>query len=193
MDVSRVPGAAQAAPQAAPVARSSEPISATGDQSWKEMTEQANRAYARDDFPRARTLYLEALSEAQALFDAALVGRSTLPVPVILNISCHNLAELEEKQGNRETSESYFRLAFDRLIETARSPASPLPLRLASAQHLKHALAVLVQHYRKVGKPDHEVSADISRAKETAFSVLHVARHAEIADASCAHCKIASS
>ena len=164
-------------------------ITNRSDRLWKHLTEQANLAFSQGHDVGARTIYLEALAEAETLFDAALQGRCSLPVPVILNISCHNLAEFECRHGNHRTAEAYVRRAYDRLVDASRSPTSPLPLRIASVQHLKHALAMLVRHYRSNGKPKEDVKAAISLAHDTAFSVLHAARHAEMVDASCARCR----
>lgn len=168
-------------------------VAAEGDQAWKGLTEKANRAFSQNDAATARTLYLEALSEAETLFDAAVHGQCSLPVAVIFNISCHNIAELEERQENQTTAATFFKKAYARLSEAAGSPETPLPLRLDCAQHLKHALGVLIQHHRKVGTAAHDIDAVISEARGIALRVFHVARHAKIADASCTHCKIRTS
>lgn len=164
-----------------------------GDTKWKRLTEKANQAYTQGDIPLARAAYEDALTEAEQLFDAALLDGGSLPVPVIYNVSCHNLAELEARQGNPEAAEVYFRKAYDRLLATARSPASPLPLRMACVQHLKHALVLLAQHLQARQAPDEVMAEIVSKAHETAFSVFRIAKHAELADAQCPHCPITPS
>ncbi|WP_266065046.1 hypothetical protein [Brucella intermedia] len=161
-----------------------------GDRKWKRLTEQANQAYAQGDIGLARATYEDALTEAERLFDAAQLTSHALPVPVIFNISCHNLAELENRNGKADAAESYFRKAFDHLLIAARSPSSPLSLRLACMQHLKHALAMLVQHLQATNAPNEAVDEIISLVRETAFAVFRVAQHAALADAECPHCPI---
>ncbi|MGI6247635.1 MAG: hypothetical protein ACOYJQ_18000 [Pseudochelatococcus sp.] len=162
---------------------------------WKKLTAEANRAYVRNDIASARKVYGQALSEAEKLFDAAMTGRGLPPGPVIYNVSCHNLAELEERQGSQDAAGIYFRRAYDRLMEAAGSPAVPLAQRVSCVQHLKQALAALVRHLHENGGSETGETADlvndlVSRAHRTAFNVYHVARHAEIADAGCSHCAI---
>lgn len=169
---------------AVPPIRMPGPLAVPGDdRRWRHLTEKANRAYSRGDAAEARAIYLRALEEADRLFEAALDRSGALPAPVIYNISCHNLAELEERAGDAEAAEHHLRRAYERLVEAARSTACPLDLRVSCVQHLRHALAVLVRHLRRTGAPDQAVDALVSRAHATAFGVLRIAQHARIADA----------
>lgn len=166
-----------------------------GDELWKKLIAEANRAYERNDIDVARTIYGQALSKAEKLFDTAMTGPGFLPVPVIYNITCHNIATLEEGQGNHAAARAYYRRAYDKLMEGAASPTVLLAQRVACVQHLKHALAALVQHLQTTGEFANGGSTDVindlvSRAHQMAFNVYHVVRHAEIATANCSHCTI---
>ncbi len=178
-------------------AKSSQPLPLASreddDRRWKRLTEQANAAYAQGDIPLARAAYDDALTEAERLFEAAIGRTSSLPVPVIYNISCHNLAELAERLGSAHEAEDYYRKAYDRLLEAALSPVVPLEMRMACVQHLKHALAVLVQHIKSGQETEARIGDIIRRAHDAAYTVHRVARHAAQADADCPHCPIFAS
>ncbi|WP_315838223.1 hypothetical protein [Bradyrhizobium prioriisuperbiae] len=161
----------------------------TGDDTtWRRTTEAANAAYATGDLRHAIDLYREALDEAERLFAAA--SFSSVPVPVIYNISCHNLAEIVERSGDEGAAEDFLVRAYDKLLASAASPETPLPLRLDCVRHLKHALAQLVQHLRRRAAPDARIARYVDTAKTTAFAVFHAAKHAEIADLNCDHCAV---
>lgn len=164
-----------------------------GDRRWKRLTEQGNEAYAQGDVPLAQAFYEDALTEAERLFEAAIGGEGSLPVPVIYNIACHNLAELFERSGDRNRAQACFMKAYERLLHAAQSPAAPIGLRVSCVQHLKHALAVLVQHLRSNGGPEDLIGDVINRAHNTAYSIYRIAQHEMQADAECPHCPIALS
>lgn len=164
-----------------------------GDRRWKTLTETANHIYAQGEIPLARTAYLDALEEAEQLFAAALVQSCRFPAPVIYNVSCHNLAELAERAGNSREAEDFYRKAYERLFAAARSPSTPLQMRIACVQHLKQALAVLVQHLQIHGDDQDQIDATVRGAFHLACDVFRIARHAEQADNNCPHCPIVSS
>lgn len=160
------------------------------DANWRRITEAANATYATSDLGRARDLYRDALDEAERLFARAWVGGTSVPVPVIYNISCHNLAEIAERCGDKAAAEGFLVRAYDKLLASAASPETPLALRLDCTRHLKHALTLIVQHLQRRGAPDAEVANYVDRAKTTAFAVFHAAKHAEVADLNCGHCAV---
>ncbi|MDX3928948.1 MAG: hypothetical protein QHC90_24490 [Shinella sp.] len=184
------PGAAQPAPSSRPhglVAIDG------GDQRWKKLTEQANMAYARGDISLARSGYEAALAEAERLFEAAMERPGRFPAPVIYNVSCQNLAELENRHGDRSKAEAFYRKACDQLHDAARSPATSLAMRVACVQHLKPALAALAQHLQVHGAGEDALEEVIHRTYETALAVFRVARHAEHAGDDCPYCPIVPS
>lgn len=165
----------------------------TSDRRWKKLTAQANAAYAQGDIPLALATYTDALTEANHLFDTAIADNDAIPVPVIFNISCHNLAELFEKSEEMAKAESYYQMAYDRLLTAARCPSGMLEGRISCTQHLKHALAMFVQHLHRQGGCDERIGDIISRAHHVAYSVYQVAQHATQANDYCSHCSIALS
>ncbi|MCK9550335.1 hypothetical protein [Aquamicrobium sp.] len=169
------------------------PALSGSDRRGKRLTDQGNEAYAQGDISLALAAYTDALTEAERLFDAVAGDRGSVPVPVIFNISCHNLAELFERSGETAKAEACYQMAYDRLLETARCPSGPLELRIVCAQHLKHALAMLVQHLHRHGAADDRIGAIISKAHHAVYAVYQVAEHAAQADDSCAHCNVTRS
>ncbi|MGV2066850.1 hypothetical protein [Agrobacterium sp. 22-226-1] len=161
-----------------------------GDRYWKRLTERANMAYSQGEISLARGIYGDALAEGERLFTAALEKPCHYPAPVIYNVSCHNLAELENGEGNQQEAEGLYRRAYERLLEAARSSSSPMAMRVACVQHLKQALAALAHHLRSRGRDDGVIDRAVQEAYGTAFAVFRAARHAEQAGDDCPHCPI---
>lgn len=157
------------------------------DAVWREATEAANAAYAAGDVPRALALYHQGIDEAERLFALASNNGTSVPIAVIYNISCHNLAEIAERSGDEAAAEGFLVRAYDKLLASAASPETALPLRLDCTRHLKHALALLVRHLHRRAAPDAEIASYVDQAKATAFAVFHAAKHAEIAHLNCDH------
>lgn len=168
----------------------SPPHPAAADQNWRTLTEAANQAYAADDLQSALELYHRALVEAERLFTQALRTAMSIPVPVIYNVSCHNLAEIARRAGHDDCAEALLMRAYDKLVTAAESPLTPLRLRLDCARHLKQALAILVQHLHRRNIPDERIAACVDRAKHAALTVFRTARHAELAKLDCEHCPL---
>lgn len=178
-----IPRLSEATRQCAPV----------DDVNWRRITEAANAAYATSDLGRAFDLYRDALDEAERLFARASATGTSVPVPVIYNISCHNLAEIAERSGDGAAAEGFLVRAYDKLLSSAASPNTPLPLRLDCTRHLKQALALLIQHLHRRGVPDATIVNYVERAKSTAFAVFYAAKHADLARSNCDHCGVLSS
>ncbi|MGO3934281.1 hypothetical protein [Rhodopseudomonas pseudopalustris] len=158
------------------------------DDNWQRITEAANAAYVRNDLHRAHELYREALDEAEWLFARAWASGTSgmsVPVPVIYNISCHNLAEIAERSDSLADAECFLVRAYDKLLASAASAETPLALRLDCTRHLKHALAMLVQHLKRRRVSNAQIESYVDRAKTTALTVFHVAKKAQIADHYC--------
>ena len=161
-----------------------------GDRYWKRLTERANTAYSQGEISLARGIYGDALAEGERLFNAVLEKPCHYSAPVIYNVSCHNLAELENGEGNHLEAEGLYRRAYERLLEAARSSSSPMAMRVACVQHLKQALAALAHHLRSRGRDDGVIDRAVQEAYGTAFAVFRAARHAEQAGGDCPHCPI---
>lgn len=187
-------------------------VKVADDAIWRRITEAANATYRSGNFRHAMSLYHDALDEAERLFVKASSSIAFLnevefgsheenvskhndsgvsvPVPVIYNISCHNLAEIVERSGDAEATENFLVRAYDKLLTSAGSPETPLPLRIDCVRHLEHALALLVQHLQRRAAPDARIASYVDGAKTTAFAVFHAAKHAEIAGLTCNHCAV---
>lgn len=164
-----------------------------GDDNWRRLSEAANHAYAANNLPLAFDLYRGAMEEAERLFALASQNDLSVPVPVIYNISCHNLAEIAQRSGDENATEDFLIRAYDKLLATAASPGTPLELRLDCIQHLKHALTHLVRGLRQRGASDERVAEYVQRAKTAAFAVFHAARHVELSRTDCEYCSVISS
>jgi hypothetical protein len=161
-----------------------------GDDNWRRLTEAANQAYAANNLQRAFGLYCDAMEEAERLFALASQDDLSVPVPVIYNISCHNLAEIAHRSGDESAAEGFLVRAYDKLLTAAASPGTPLQLRLGCIQHLKHALTLLVRNLKHRGASDESIAEYVERAKTVAVAVFHASKHAELSRADCEHCSV---
>lgn len=163
------------------------------DHLWLELTGIANKVFAAGEHDPARTLYLRALEEAERLFARQKPDNLAVPLPVIVNISCHNLAALLVSLGRQAEATQHLVRAFDLLVGTASQRSAPLPLRIGCAQHLKYALAELVPHLERTGAARAETDGYVARAKAVALSVHHAAEHQRRMDGpACGHCDLAN-
>ncbi|MFT3689649.1 hypothetical protein [Paenirhodobacter sp.] len=161
------------------------------DRLWRDLTETANRLFAAGERAPARKLYHWALNEAERLFTAQRPGDLSLPLPVIVNISCHNLAALLDDDGNHAEATRHLQRAFDLLAGTAGRPSAPTALRIDCARHLKYALAELVAHMAKHGAAQAEMDACIARATAVTLATRHAAEHQRrITASACGHCDL---
>ena len=161
------------------------------DYLWLELTSAGNRAFGEGASDAARRLYTRALQEADRLFDTGNADNISVPLPAILNISCHNLAELAARNGEQAECTRLLVHAFDRLAATARRPTAGLELRTACVQHLKYALLELAAHLTRLGDPALPPQHFIDRARKAASAVRHASEHARRADGdACGHCRL---
>lgn len=164
--------------------------SITRDYRWLELTSAANQAFKDGAVDSAEALYRRGLAEAERLFATSEQIETSVPLPAIMNIACHNLAQLAARQGDEVECRRLLVLAFDRLLGAARIPTTPLALRIACIQHLKYTLAELAGHLAQQVTPEPPISHYIGQLREVAAAVRHAAAHMERAgDGSCCgHC-----
>lgn len=162
----------------------------TRDHRWLELTSAANQAFKDGAVDRAEEIYRSGLAEAERLFATSEQIGTTVPLPAIMNITCHNLAQLAALRGDEVECRRLLVLAFDRLLGAARRPTRQLALRIACIQHLKYTLAELAEHLAQQGAPEPPISHYIGQLREVAATVRHTAAHMERAGngASCGHC-----
>lgn len=147
------------------------------DRTWKQLTDKANKAYSASQIPLAEALYRDALEKAEMLFEDESNNDNSIPLPVIYNISCHNLAELCEHQGMTEEAARFYKQAYDRLLSTANEPCAALQLRLSCMQHLKHTLSVLIHFLQRNGASNEHMGKLIQQAHHTAYRVYQIVQH----------------
>ncbi|MFT3688949.1 hypothetical protein [Paenirhodobacter sp.] len=160
------------------------------DHRWLELTSAANQAFRDGAVEPARKLYTRGLEEAERLFATMNPDNTAVPLPAIMNIACHNLAQLSAQDGNEAECRRLLILAFDRLIGAARQPATPLDLRIACIQHLKYTLSELAEHLAGQDAPDPPIGHYVVCLREAAAAVSHAVAHMERAGdlRSCGHC-----
>lgn len=164
------------------------------DHRWLELTSAANAAFKDGAMQPARKLYTRGLDEAERLFATLNPADTAVPLPAIMNIACHNLAQLAAQDGDEPECRRLMILAFDRLIGAARQPATPLELRIACIQHLKYTLAELAEHLARETAPEPPIAHYLGRMREAVATVSHAAAHMERAkDAQCCgHCSLSN-
>jgi hypothetical protein len=117
------------------------------DGRWRALTAAGNLAYANGHDADAMRLYEDALAEAERMFDAAREGGSPLLAPMLYNISCANAAETKMRGKDATAALSFLLRAFDKLVMTAASVTSPMPLRANCVRHLRYTFEVLVRDF----------------------------------------------
>lgn len=173
------------------------PINATPilrDHRWLELTSAANQAFKEGAIGPSRKLYTRGLEEAERLFDTLNSEALAVPLPAIMNIACHNLAQLWAQDGNEPECRRLLIHAFDRLIGAARQPATPLELRIACIQHLKYTLSELAEHLARQAEPQPAIGHYALALRGAAAAVSHAAAHTRRAEdpQACGHCGLAN-
>lgn len=155
------------------------------DQEWKQLTDKANKAYSARQTSLAEALYRDALAKAEMLFNEKAQVESKEILPVIYNISCHNLAELFENKGMNLDAEHFYTKAYDRLLKTANEHSAALPLRISCMQHLKHSLSVLIHFLQSNGSDTEQMTRLVQQANHTAYRIYQIVQHS----ANCEQCQ----
>jgi hypothetical protein len=132
---------------------------------WRGLTQQGEVAFERGQDVQARQRYGEALSQAEAVFDAAWQGEEEAirRAPPLYCISCNNIVTLARRQGDLETVGIFLYEAFARLLAVTESRAL-LAFRARCALFLDSATTALASHLEQIGDValarDHRTRAD---------------------------------
>ncbi|MEO0421993.1 MAG: hypothetical protein AAF184_06640 [Pseudomonadota bacterium] len=86
------------------------------DAHWKQLTRIANSAFADGDYGAARAHYLEAIHEAESLFEAAANGSGWTDAAALLMVAHANLAELLIQTGERVAGRNCCQSGLERLL-----------------------------------------------------------------------------
>ena len=118
---------------------------AAWDRAWKGYTGFANQAFESGDFRGAGRLYLCALQEAEAHFDAARAGgaQPAADVAPMLVVSAANAAENYRRQDRPQDSFAVLCRLVLRLTDAMNDAAAPEALRQAGLLHMERALGEL--------------------------------------------------
>lgn len=164
------------------------------DHRWQELTAAANQTFRDGAVAAAGKLYSRAFEEAERLFAMRIPEDTAVPLPVILNIACHNLAQFAAQAGDEAECRRLLIHTFERLIDAAQCPATPIRLRIGCMQSLKHTLAELAEHLDCHAASEAPIEMYIARLRETAAIVRHAAAHVERArnPRCCGHCGLAN-
>ncbi|MBK0329516.1 hypothetical protein I5535_19785 [Rhodobacteraceae bacterium F11138] len=145
------------------------------DAHWLELTAGANEAIkaGRDDL--AATGYLRALNAAEDLFRTGDMRGTTVPLPAIMNIACHNLAEMAHQHGDIRWCRRFLDRAFDRLLATAAQRDADILFRIACIQHLKYTVAELSDHLSQHPDTTRPLGTYVTQVRRTAAEVVQSA------------------
>lgn len=146
------------------------------DDAWKDLTRRANIAFQASDDVLARALYEAALREAERVLELACVDGPADAValgPMLLTISCQNLAQLTVRAGASAATQHLLVHAFECLFAIASASQARLDLRASAARHLGIASTALVQHLCEHGSPElADAHAERAKAVIQAVSLL---------------------
>jgi hypothetical protein len=144
---------------------------------WRAFTLSGNLAFEGGHDVRARESYEAALSEAEEMFEAAVLTNDSdaaCIAPVLHGISCNNVIELARRQDDELTVGIYLYRIAARLIGIAEAVEAALDLRLRCLLHLEVASHALYRHFEKHGMWQAAQSYE-GRANAATFSVRELA------------------
>lgn len=145
---------------------------------WQSLTREGNRDYARKKLRKAQAHYEEAMEEARSLLCQFQETGLPLSTPVMLVVSCHNLADLFFGQKEPEQAVLFLRHACVELTRLAGLPALPLQARLACVEQLRPAVVSLMEHGDRTVSEQQETQNLVLRARSAALSVYQIAGYA---------------
>ena len=151
-----------------------------GESAWRSLTLQARQAIDQGDFGRARRLYEEALSEADAALVAAQLPANDQTIylaPAQYHLACRNIAELARRQGDTGTEGIFIYRAYSRLVALAESARAPLALRSSAVSQLDGALRALARYIAAHGSGE-TLKAQAERVRAVSAVVHNLAEAA---------------
>ncbi|WP_437881777.1 hypothetical protein [Pseudomonas sp. LRF_L74] len=109
---------------------------------WKLTIEAGNRCFHEGDWVAAREYYLQALAEAQLLFER---WRDPDAIVAAFVISHHNLADLHLALGHPEEAAENLCTSHERLLQAVADARLSSALRDAALQHSRHTYTELLR------------------------------------------------
>jgi hypothetical protein len=121
---------------------------------WRRLTLKGNLAIEEGHDIRARPYFEEALSEAEQMFEAAVLADDADAArfaPALYGMSCNVIVELARRQGDEVTVGIYLYRVTARLISVAESAQASFELRSRCLLHLAVASRALYRYFEQHG------------------------------------------
>jgi hypothetical protein len=121
---------------------------------WRRLTLKGNLAIEEGHDIRARPYFEEALSEAEQMFEAAVLADDADAArfaPALYGMSCNVIVELARRQGDDVTVGIYLYRVTARLISVAESAQASFELRSRCLLHLAVASRALYRYFEQHG------------------------------------------
>ncbi|MCY1273026.1 hypothetical protein D3C84_343750 [compost metagenome] len=115
---------------------------------WKRTIEAGNRCFTGGEWIEARELYLQAIAQAQILFER---WPRTEEAVSALVISHHNLADLHLMLGQPEETAEHLCASHERLLQAMADTHLPGALREAALRHSRTTYTSLLQFISEYG------------------------------------------
>lgn len=144
------------------------------DQRWKMLTMHANEAFAAKRWREAEGLYLDALTEADAMFctykDGKPVGNAD-PVPMLV-VATMNLAECWLRTGQPERAGDHLVALCHRLCAVVECEEARQDVREQCFFHLRPTVVELADKLPRAGWSQEQTRSEIQRAQDVALQFL---------------------
>lgn len=138
---------------------------------WTFWTQAGNTCFHNNDYPKAKSYYLQALRFAEQSLQASEQSRHNSGSIHLYVVSCHNLASVQAQQGEVSIAESTLHQAYHRLLKLMVNTDLPLQFRLEAYQGFFMAFRHLIDFYQPY-EPCSARDALINHAKPLALSFL---------------------
>jgi len=147
---------------------------AEGDSRWKALCDRGNAAFAEGRWAEAGRCYDEAAAEAKLVF-AAFRRNAPLPgadAPPMLVVSAANAAENWLRCGHPARAADIIMAVCRDLCDAMADDGLAHSLRLACFQHLKPAMAELLDKLQRAGAPRETVACELQKAQAAAMNFI---------------------
>lgn len=137
---------------------------------WQTLTNAANKLYSQGNLDGAQALYRAAKAEADRCIARARIQVDDDPdlcalAPMMVVISCQNLAECAAGRGQLHEAEAEHRYACLTMLDIIENDALATTLRSAAARHLKPALSDFATWLQQSGRGPTGLAAIVSRGQ----------------------------
>ena len=141
---------------------------------WKALTVRANEAYDAKRWQDAESLYLQALAEADKVFDAWCAGQpveNADPAPMLV-VATANLAECWLTGGRPDRAGDRLVALCRRLCAVVGSAETQPDVRDQCFRHLRPLVAELVDKLSRAGWPQERIEREVEQIRAVALRYL---------------------